>query len=321
MSKSILAAFILAAAGNSHAAPWLYQLQNPNPDKIAISGFKVAVIDYSRDGTDRTRIKPKKLTKLWRSGVTALSYFSIGEAENYRFYWNAAWVSTANTNQFTAAAPAWLGRMNRDWPGNYKVRYWDTSWRESVLRPYLDKILAQGFKGIYLDIIDAFEYWASPASYGGAGEVYRAGDPMGDETEAARRMIELVEWLANYARGNGSPTFLVFPQNGERILSYDRDGRYKRVISGIGVEDLYYDGTRRKPKRETKSRLRFLKLLQLAGKKVFCVDYVDTGRPDTRNRARIDDFVNRCKAQGFDFYVGREDRALSRINTISGVQP
>ncbi len=135
-------------------------------------------------------------------------------------------------------------------------------------------------------------------------------------------MIALVEWIANYARSHGNPKFLIFPQNGEEILLYDRDERYRRVISGLGVEDLFYDETIRRLPRETNYRLRFLRLLQKMGKRILCVDYVDDGRGAiAENKARITDFVRRCRAEKFDFYAARKDRELDRVNIIPGVQP
>lgn len=80
-------------------------------------------------------------------------YMSIGEAEEYRFYWNMDWENHP---------PAWLAEENPDWPGNYKVRYWDKDWQAILFGgegAYLDQILSAGFDGIYLDIIDAFEYF------------------------------------------------------------------------------------------------------------------------------------------------------------------
>jgi cysteinyl-tRNA synthetase len=245
-----------------------------------------------------------------------LAYLSIGEAESYRFYWRAAWLS--------GAAPAWLGRVDPDWPGNYKVRFWDVGWRNDVLRPYLDRVLRQGFDGVYLDIIDAFTYWAAPASYGPGGETFQTGDPRGSEAESARRMIRLVAWIADYGRRHSAAgrRFLVFPQNGEDILRYDREGRYLRAISGIGVEDLFYDETRPQPEAEIAYRMSFLRRVRARGKAVFCVDYVDAGNPgDPANASRIADFVARCEAEGFDFYAARRDRELDRINVIPGVQP
>jgi cysteinyl-tRNA synthetase len=80
-------------------------------------------------------------------------YLSIGEAEDYRYYWNPDWKKHP---------PAWLAGENPDWPGNYKVKYWDPQWQAILYgndSSYLHKILAAGFDGAYLDIVDAFEYF------------------------------------------------------------------------------------------------------------------------------------------------------------------
>ena len=58
--------------------------------------------------------------------------------------------------------PGWLSEENGDWHGNYKVHYWDPEWQEIIFGnagSYLKKILDAGFDGVYLDIIDAFEFF------------------------------------------------------------------------------------------------------------------------------------------------------------------
>jgi cysteinyl-tRNA synthetase len=82
-----------------------------------------------------------------------ISYMSIGEAEDYRYYWQSGW-NTGN--------PAWLDGENPDWEGNYKVRYWEPEWQEIIFgndESYTKKILNAGFDGVYLDIIEAYEYF------------------------------------------------------------------------------------------------------------------------------------------------------------------
>lgn len=82
-----------------------------------------------------------------------ICYMSIGEAENYRYYWNAQW---------TVGKPTWLQEVNPDWPGNYKVKYWEKEWQDIIYgndNSYTKKIMTAGFDGVYLDIIDAFEYF------------------------------------------------------------------------------------------------------------------------------------------------------------------
>jgi cysteinyl-tRNA synthetase, unknown class len=82
-----------------------------------------------------------------------IAYLSIGEAEDYRYYWQEGW---------KRSPPAWLDAENPNWKGNYKVRYWDKGWQGIIFggqNSYLQKILDAGFDGVYLDIIDAFEYF------------------------------------------------------------------------------------------------------------------------------------------------------------------
>ncbi len=82
-----------------------------------------------------------------------ISYMSIGEAEDYRFYWDPSWSSHP---------PKWLEDENPDWEGNFKVRFWMDEWKQVIFgnpAAYLDIILEAGFDGVYLDIIDAFEYF------------------------------------------------------------------------------------------------------------------------------------------------------------------
>ena len=52
--------------------------------------------------------------------------------------------------------------MNDDWEGNYKVRYWTRAWQDLLYGSadgYLDKIIAAGFDGAFLDVIDAYDYF------------------------------------------------------------------------------------------------------------------------------------------------------------------
>lgn len=87
-----------------------------------------------------------------------LSYMSIGEAEEYRYYWKPG---------FRRAPPAWLEAENPEWEGNHKVRYWDPAWKRLLFGgadAYLDRVLSAGFDGVYLDLIDAYAYFEGKES-------------------------------------------------------------------------------------------------------------------------------------------------------------
>lgn len=82
-----------------------------------------------------------------------ISYMSIGEAEEYRYYWDNDW----DIEELT-----WIEEENPDWPGNYKVRYWNKDWQKLIYgtkNSYTQKIIDAGFDGVYLDIIDGFWYF------------------------------------------------------------------------------------------------------------------------------------------------------------------
>lgn len=82
-----------------------------------------------------------------------LAYLSIGEAESYRYYWQGDW----NQNP-----PYWMETENPDWAGNFKIRYWEQDWKDLLIGngdSYLKKIVDAGFDGVYLDAVDAYEYF------------------------------------------------------------------------------------------------------------------------------------------------------------------
>ncbi|MGC4039768.1 MAG: endo alpha-1,4 polygalactosaminidase [Flavobacterium sp.] len=122
---------------------------------VTATNYDALIMDlYFNDGTAFTASEIAQLKNKANGGKRiVISYMSIGEAEDYRSYWNPSW----NSNK-----PSWLDAENPDWPGNYKVKYWNAEWQSIIYGnddSYLKKILNAGFDGIYLDIIDAFEYY------------------------------------------------------------------------------------------------------------------------------------------------------------------
>jgi cysteinyl-tRNA synthetase len=243
-----------AAAGQraslSWATSWCCWLQAPDITALAESSYDVVVMDFSRDGiTEFTR---DDIQRLRAAGKTVLAYFSIGEAEDYRFYWKKSW---------RPGSPAFLADENPDWPGNYAVQYWTSGWWTKALQPYLDRILAKGFDGVYLDRIDAYWWW-----YDVKGVSART---------SANRMAQLVEKIALYARARAGEGFLVCPQNGEGMLddaSASWRGRYLAAIDAVGAESVYYNIW---SAEDQAYRLEKLAQFAAAGKKVLVLEYIE----------------------------------------------
>lgn len=126
---------------------------------LAATNFDVILMDGFFDDEIWRPLELEALKTKYNGGKRLLiSYLSIGEAENYRYYWEPG---------FANGTPEWLSDPNPDWPGNYKVKYWMDSWKSIIYRDtdaYLDQLLEAGFDGAYLDIIDAYEYFEDISS-------------------------------------------------------------------------------------------------------------------------------------------------------------
>jgi len=276
----------LAQSGKilASASGWGYQLQNAAPEQLAASKYEVLVIDYSRDGSDAAAYTPAEIKGIRDGGKVVLAYLSIGEAENYRFYWQPGW-SPGN--------PPWLGPENPEWPGNYKVLYWDPGWWTAALQPYLDRILAAGFDGAYLDIIDAYWYWHESGGYA--------------VNFTADQMVELVEKIGAYGRA-AQPGFIICPQNAEAIIddvstAAMRD-RYFQVMNAIGVESLFYNIF---SPADQKYRFQLLQEYHQAGKKIFNIEYI--------GRTKWSSYLKSVCSQPLPIipYAGKPDQALDEL--------
>lgn len=277
-----------AQASYDEPNDFVYQLQNIDLDALGQTEFDLVIMDYSREGSDEEKFTADEISALKDSPggqKRLLSYMSIGEAENYRWYWQKSWDANRNGKP-DAGAPAWLGLSNPDWPGNYKVRYWDAGWQE-IVYAYVDKVLDAGYDGVYLDIVDAYQYWEP----GGPGSP--------DHPAAEEDMVEFVKGIAEYARvTKGHPDFQVFVQNAEELSTHPD---YVATVSGIGKEDLFYNGNRRQPISETNWSVTHLDVFKAAGKPVLVTDYV------TKKRARIDSFYEKARTHGYVPFATRRD--------------
>ena len=233
---------------------WAYQLQDLDPIVVSgYQGFNVLVMDYSKDGSQAGQYTPAEIAQLKNSGTKVLAYLSIGEAEDYRDYWQSGW---------TTGNPSWLGVENPDWAGNYKVKFWEPEWKQIVFT-YLDTIINQGFDGVYLDIIDGWYYWKVE---------------LGSEPQADSLMGAFVKEIRNYLDENSNTTKFIVPQNGEDIIreaNFDKTS-YFNAIDGIGIEDVFFNGSQDEDNllNPDAFRLDVIQEYQQAGKPVLSIEYL-----------------------------------------------
>ncbi len=251
---------------------WCYQLQGKNGTPLKIEELEklscdLLVTDYSATGEEKNEWNRSNISRLKKKGGIVLSYLSIGEAEEVRFY-------------YKSLDKKLIHAENQDWQGNFKVYFWEKEWQEIIFQ-YVDRIINQGFDGIYLDIVDAYFYFGLKENGG-----------LGIRREAAQDMIEFVDRIARHARfTRNKKDFLIFVQNASAITeaeSFPQDtkenslllkqlqNRYFNSINAIGVEDVFFRGEKKNnnPYNPDPFVLKYLEEFKQRGMPIFSIEYI-----------------------------------------------
>ncbi|OGD72336.1 MAG: hypothetical protein A2Y64_00505 [Candidatus Coatesbacteria bacterium RBG_13_66_14] len=263
-----------------------YQLQKVDLGELGASAFDLVVMDYSSDGTEEGEWTPDEIEGLRDRGgdqpKIVLAYLSIGEAEEYRWYWQPDW---------EPGNPDWLGDENPEWPGNYLVRFWDPEW-QAIVYAYLDRIIGQGFDGVYLDKLDSC--W-----------------DLEDERESApAEMVAFTKAISDYGKSR-RPGFLCIVQNAAALAADFPE--HPANVDGIGQEELYFyatDEPRPEQSGDDEGRLElegYLDLFLDAGGIVLTIDYCD-------EKENIDEAYDRSAGKGYVPYCTTVKLDELRIN-------
>ncbi len=143
------------------AQNYLYLL---NPEKFAqaedmvgavsAGDFDVVIIDpFFRNDRPLAAAEIEQMQRKPSGGRRLmLAYLNVGAAENWRYYWQSDW---------RTGSPTWLGETySDDYPDEFWARYWREEWHDIIYGSndsYLRRVLNQGFDGVFLDNIDAYE--------------------------------------------------------------------------------------------------------------------------------------------------------------------
>lgn len=239
----------------SSIGSWAYWLDSPDAAQLARSPYQLIV-------TDELSRNQVSWLRAGRCHPRVVAYLSIGEAEDYRWYWQNVW---------QPGSPAWLGEENPDWAGNYAVNFWDPAWQRIVLQS-VDRLVDLGYDGVYLDKVDAYE-------------------DLGHRTD----MAWMIKAIAARARRRSAlhSDFGVIVQNAEELAAAaDVVG----AITGIGREETYVAATDVKvPAAQRRAVERWLDVVKAKSQAglVLTVDYASSARlaSDAETSARAKHYV------------------------------
>ena len=107
---------------------WAIQLQNIDPLEIRASPYDLVVIDYGFSRLNPMPF-PREVLGVMRNRPDGrrrviLAYINIGEADDFRYYWQPGWL---------AERPDWFGLRSASSPGSYLVKYWHPAWQALLM--------------------------------------------------------------------------------------------------------------------------------------------------------------------------------------------
>jgi len=233
---------------------WAYQIQDLSEpgavDKLASSHYDMLVLEPTRTdwSSDDRHFDTKGMVSQLRDSKASdgvhrklvIAYIDIGEAEDWRWYWT--WSEEWPYGEpHPADWPDYILTHDPDgWEGCYPVAYWDEEWKDIVIygrnqdsSPYgdynsiIDEVIKDGFDGIYLDWVEAFEDDAV------AAEAQKEGkDP-------AVEMIRFIQEMRDYAALRDTD-FIIIQQNAAALCEGHSELFSK--IDAISQEAIWYDG-------------------------------------------------------------------------------
>ncbi len=269
---------------------WGYQIQGLSEDgaveKLVESDYDMLVLEPTRTDKDESEFDTKGMVDKLKATSGSndanrkliIAYIDIGQAEDWRWYWD--W-TLGWEDEKPSDWPDFIVTKDADgWEGNYTVKFWDEAWKnitiygvESSEEDYnsiIDEVINDGFDGIYLDWVEAFE----------DADVLEVAEEEG--IDAQEEMIKFIGEMRTYARKR-NPDFVIIQQNGSYLCD-EKDHAFD-VVDGIAQEGVWYTNLADKEwddplgyDQETEEEYTGEYLIQLekyqdAGIKVFNVEY------------------------------------------------
>ncbi len=199
-----------------------------------------------------------------------LAYLNIGEAEDFRGYWQSNWKQPQADHR---GNPSYILQTDPyGWAGSFPVAYWNTAWQNLLLgtNGIVRRVAKAGFDGVFMDTVNAYDF---PMVDAAAKQAH---------INPAKAMVSLISHIgATFHRIN--PKGYVVALNAEDLARVDP--AYVNDVDGMAFEDTWYAGTPNAPWGDpaggdiptdpsvTAGRIAEYQIFQNAGKPIFTIDY------------------------------------------------
>ncbi len=206
---------------------WLYFIDVNLSDKILNqiinSDYDMVVLDFIPSEAENSDFPMAEVVEKLHNAPhpkKVIAYLDIGEAEEYRVYWQEDW---------QVGNPAWIVGADPDgWAENYPVAFWADAWQAIWLEDsgVLDQVTGAGFDGVYLDWVEAYsdENVANTAIDEGVNPIYA--------------MIEFVNFISAKIKSDCDDCVII-AQNAAELVEY---AEYSATIDGLAQEQTWFDG-------------------------------------------------------------------------------
>ena len=246
---------------------FVYQLQNIKYKKLQPLETSLLIVD-PENGDGELQFTKEQIKALHSNKKYIVAYMDIGEAENWRKY-------------YKDLPKDIIGIENADWEDCFYVMFWSEVWKRITFNR-IDMYLDLGYDGVYLDMIDVYEYWEKQGV-----------------KDAKKQAINFVKEISVRVKAK-NPKYLVIVQNAVELL---KEVDYIDYLDGVGAEDTFYVKDKKAPWQ--KNDLEYLDYAISKGKFVLAIDYSKklNNRCNFVNKARVHKFVPFVAPRNLDSFV------------------
>jgi len=206
---------------------WLYlidvNMNSQTVNQILLSDYDMVVLDFipsEKNNTDYPMADVVAQMQNAEHPKKVIAYIDIGEAEEYRVYWEKNW---------EVGNPTWIVGDDPDgWAENYPVAFWAGEWQAIWLENdgILNQIIEAGFDGVYLDWVEAY----SDENVVATAQI--------EGINPALAMIEFIRAISANIKDECEDC-VVIAQNAAELVDYSE---YTATIDGLAQEQVWFDG-------------------------------------------------------------------------------